>query len=391
MTQRSNDGSGFARRAMLGGGLASVGLAAFPSAAKASGEPAPREYGRTSRTRLVLLGTAGGPPWFPNTTRAGISSAVCVGDRYYLVDAGHGVGHQMVKAKLPGWQDPARVGVLHQLRAIFLTHLHSDHVCDLNNIFTTGLVNGIPRADLPIKLFGPGDRGALPPLFGPAAAPPVVCPESPTPGTREMWQHLVEAFATDYNDRARDNRLPVPQQFVEAHDVQLPEWVVADPNGNPEPRMSPVDVYEDDRVKVSATLVQHAPVFPALAYRFDTDEGSIVFSGDTGPSENLVGLASNVDVLVHEVIAEEWVDQQFPEPRTETQEAIRQHLLAAHTTIAQVPVIAERANAKNLVLNHLAPANWPEHAWRAAQNGYSGLLIVGNDLDVINVGGGRKR
>ncbi|MCC5348697.1 MBL fold metallo-hydrolase, partial [Staphylococcus aureus] len=69
--------------------------------------------------------------------------------------------------------------------------------------------------------------------------------------------------------------------------------------------MKPVVFYEDDRVKVSATLVQHAPVFPSFAFRFDTEDGSVVFSGDTGPSENLVRMARGADVLVHEVIATE--------------------------------------------------------------------------------------
>src|SRR5699024_229024 len=106
----------------------------------------------------------------------------------------------------------------------------------------------------------------------------------------EMWDHLVSAFATDFNDRARDNRLPTPNELVEAFDIELPEALTSDPNGNPHPQMSPIHVFEDDRVRVSATLVQHAPVFPAFAFRFDTDDGSVVFSGDTGPSDNLVEL-----------------------------------------------------------------------------------------------------
>ncbi|WP_262107478.1 MBL fold metallo-hydrolase [Arthrobacter sp. Marseille-P9274] len=194
-------------------------------------------------------------------------------------------------------------------------------------------------------------------------------------------------MATDFNDRARDNRFLIPAQVVEARDVELPAWATADPNNNPSPDMDPVDVYEDDRVKVTTTLVQHAPVFPALSYRFETDDGSIVFSGDTGPCENLVTLAQDTDVLVHEVISGEWVDEYYPHPRTPAQEALVQHLLKAHTEAGIVGSIAERAGAKTLVLNHFVPQTWPKAKWKkTARKGYSGQLIVGEDLMQIFIG-----
>jgi ribonuclease BN (tRNA processing enzyme) len=151
--------------------------------------------------------------------------------------------------------------------------------------------------------------------------------------------------------------------------------------------MSPVPFFEDDRVRVSATLVAHAPVFPALAFRFDTDDGSIVFSGDTGPSDNLVELADGADVLVHEVIAGEWVASHFPDPRGPVEEAIYQHLVGKHTLIEDVGPIAERAGVGTLVLNHLIPATWPVDRFEEAQKGFSGRLIVGEDLDQIGIGG----
>ncbi|OLS98404.1 hypothetical protein BJF90_08950 [Pseudonocardia sp. CNS-004] len=82
-----------------------------------------------ARTRLVLLGTAGGPNWWLDGTRCGIASAVVVGDRYYLVDAGAGVGPQIRRARLGNWQSRFG-GPLDAMRAVFLTHLHSDHVSD---------------------------------------------------------------------------------------------------------------------------------------------------------------------------------------------------------------------------------------------------------------------
>lgn len=334
-------------------------------------------------TRLVLLGTAGGPNWWLDDPRCGISSAVAVGDRYYLVDCGHGVGPQIRRARLGNWES-RMAGPLDALGGIFLTHLHSDHVCDLNNILTTGLANGLGLGG-PVQVWGPGHRGTLPPAR-PGSSPNVVAPQSPTPGTAEMVEKLMGTYATDYNDRFFEQGVEVPGGYLAGHDVPIPAAYTADPNGNPHPRMSPVPFYEDDRIRVSATLVQHAPIFPALAFRFDTDDGSVVFSGDTGPSDNLVELATGADVLVHEVIADDWVAEHFPSPRDPMSEAIYQHMVGQHTRIADVGPLAERAGVGTLVLNHFVPATWPAERWEAAGKGFSGRLVVGQDLDQIGVG-----
>lgn len=378
--------AGISRRTLLASLAVGAGTLAA-GAAPANATSATRGSGASSsRTRLVLLGTSGGPPWWPGSEREGIASAVVVGDRYYLVDAGHGVGRQVRRARLGSWESDLD-GPLDSLAGIFLTHLHSDHVVDLNNLLTEGLFNGLTRAELPVPLIGPGNRGVLPPLFGAGAEPPIVAPDNPTPGTRDMWELMVRTFATDFNDRARDNRKPVPAALVDARDVALPPETTADPNGNPHPRMSPVPVFEDDRVRVTCTLVQHAPVFPALAYRFDTEDGSVTFSGDTGPSDNLVELAQDTDVLVHEVIDRTWPEGLFPTPRDPAQEGLFQHLVNAHTTIEDVGSIAERAGARTLALSHLVPGNRPDGVWRRAKAGFSGRLVVGRDLDVLPVGG----
>lgn len=347
-------------------------------------EPLTREpLTSDARTRAVLLGTAGGPNWWLDGSRNGISSAVAVGDRYYLVDCGAGVGPQIRRARLGDWRSPLQ-GPLDALGGIFLTHLHSDHVCDLNNVLDNGLANGLGRGG-PLQVWGPGNRGVLPP-GRPGTNPTPFAPENPTPGTAEMVASMVGTFATDLNDRIFEQGIEGSAGLVTGHDVPVPEEFLADPNGNPHPRMSPVTFFEDDRVRVSATLVQHAPVFPALAFRFDTDDGSIVFSGDTGPSENLVDLATDADVLVHEVIAGEWVAAGFPTPRGPVDEAIYQHLTGQHTLVEDVGPIAERAGVRTLVLNHFVPATWPEERWEDARKGFSGRLVVGADLDQIGVG-----
>ncbi len=332
--------------------------------------------------RLILLGTAGGPGWSP--TRHGIASALVVGGRFYLVDAGEGVAGQLCRAfpqhGVDGQSAGPERGPLDKLGAVFITHLHSDHVSGLASILTTGMFNGLDRADRIVEVWGPGPRGELPPAPKDGSTPIVVCPDNPTPGTQEVVATLVGAFATDFNDRAFDNNKAPPDHCFVGRDVQIPPEYLGEPNTNPHPRMSPVTVFEDDRVRVSATLVQHAPVFPALAYRFDTDQGSVVFSGDTSPSENLIELATGATLLVHEVIAADWVDQIIPTPRGPAAEATRAHLLSAHTTAQQVGRVAERAGAEVLVLSHIVPPSWPAERWAPAQEGFSGQLIVGRDL-----------
>lgn len=386
--------SGVSRRNILasfGIGAAAVTLAGCTGAVGNSlkESSASRPFGPASaeghRTRLVLLGTSGGPPYWPGGTREGISSALVVGDRYYLIDAGHGVMGQLRKAKLGPNYDKDFEGPLDVLAGIFLTHLHSDHVVDLNNILSEGIYNGLQSVKK-IPIWGPGNRGQLPALFGSGNPPTPVSPRNPTPGTREMTDLIVQAYATDFNDRLFDNRKPHPDQLWEAFDVPVPPELTKSPNADPCPDMSPFTFYEDDHVKVSATLVNHAPVFPALAYRFDTDEGSVVFSGDTGKTPNLIKLAKDADVLVHEVIDKTWPQSLFPEPRTDAQEGLYQHLIEAHTLIEDVGPIAQEAGVKALVLSHLVPGNRPDSVWEACGKGFDGQLIIGHDLDVIGVG-----
>ena len=214
----------------------------------------------------------------------------------------------------------------------------------------------------------------------------MTAPTNPTPGTAEMIDLMVRTFATDYNDRAFDGGSPAPAELFRGFDVPIPARYVADPDRDPHPRMSPVPFHEDDRVRVSATLVQHAPIFPALAYRFDTDTGSVVFSGDTGPSENLVELARGADVLVHEAIDIDWVDQLLPPPRTPAQEGLFRHLLGAHTAAAQVAAVACAADVGTLVLTHLVPGNGSPERWDRARGDFPGRFVVGRDLAVVDIG-----
>jgi ribonuclease BN (tRNA processing enzyme) len=350
-----------------------------------------RRGARGTRTRVVLLGTAGGPTWWPGTERSGISSAVVVGDAVYLVDCGDGTGRRYRQAGLAGEAD---LSSFNQLRAVFLTHLHSDHVADYPALVLFSLQGALGLPDRPVQVFGPGRRGTLPAVFPPGRpVPPPVSPSNPWPGTADMTDLLMQAFATDINDRIRDTAASDPRTRVTPYDIPLPPGADADPNGTPAPPLDvPIEVYEDDRVRVTATLVDHGQVFPSFGYRFDTDDGSVTFSGDTTVTDNLIALAGDTDVLVHEVVDAQWIDEtldalELPE---DSKAALRQHLLGAHTTIEQVGPVAEAAGARTLVLSHFGPANNPRGRWARARAGFSGRFRIGEDLMELGVGARRR-
>jgi ribonuclease BN (tRNA processing enzyme) len=376
---------------------AAVGMA-MPHLAKAADDEAEREAAATRKTlahaaqgaRTVLLfgGTAGGPSFWPNTERVGVSSALVVGDAAYMVDAGAGGARRIAQGleAMNTGPKPGNTQALRALRALFLTHMHSDHTVDLPALLLYGYYTGLDRPERgPLQVYGPGRRGEMEPIFTPPGQTPkqiaAFAPSNPTPGTREMVELLLAAYATDINDRMRDNGRRAPERLVAAHDIALPaiDGFVS-PNITPSPAMAPFKVFEDDRVRVTAILAMHAPIFPAFAYRFDTDEGSVVFSGDSGPCDNIVRLATAADVLVHEVIVTAYIDRAYPPGRDPATDALRAHLLSAHTAVEQVGGIAERAGVRTLVLNHFVPGNATAAELLAAKQGFSGKLVVSEDL-----------
>ena len=207
-----------------------------------------------------------------------------------------------------------------------------------------------------------------------------------------MTESLFAAFATDINDRMFDTAAPDIRSRVVAHDIELPAGAGDNPNGRT-PRLSPFPVYEDDRVQVTATLVDHGQMFPSFGLRFDSEDGSIVISGDCTKSDNLIELAQDCDVLVHEVIDERWAEASInglPVPQ-ETKDAYLNHMLGAHTTIPQVGEVATEAGARTLVLSHYVPQDAPDRTWRRVGDHFEGRLVIGTDLDEIGVGARRRR
>jgi ribonuclease BN (tRNA processing enzyme) len=353
---------------MTGTGIAAagVGLGLVPSATAAAARPASRPAPRPFRgTELALLGTAAGPP--PEPDRAGISNVLHVGGKNYLVDCGRGTVTNYFNIGL----------AFADLQSIFITHLHADHICDYYNVFLLagwGVSDYNDELTQTVDVYGPGPAGGLQPPFG-GGQVPTVNPSDPTPGLADMTQRLVDAYAYTSNLFIRDSGSPDPRDLIRVHENVVPD-VGASFAGPTAPDMQPFEVMEDDRVRVSAILVPHGPVFPAFAYRVETDDGVVVFSGDTSVSDNVVRLAQDADMLVHEVIDLEALGDLPP--------AALDHLRASHTSVADVGKVAEAAGVDTLVLTHFVPSAHavvsPARWRRRAQQGFSGKVVVGEDL-----------
>ncbi|WP_221585319.1 MBL fold metallo-hydrolase [Microbacterium sp. G2-8] len=330
----------------------------------------------TSEPHIVTLGTAGGPRWWRDHSgapRFGIATAVVVGDRWYLVDCGNGAGHQATAAGLS----------MLDLGGVFLTHMHSDHLVDLPSILLFGAFELKNRIDGAIPILGPGDRGRLTPLSSQATAVPrPVAPERPTPGVGGLVKGLLAAYATDVNDRMFDSLARSPLDTFEVTEIGLDGVRGFDPDTAVAPAMDPLEVFRDDVVTVTATLVSHHPMAPAFAYRFDTEHGSVTISGDTAPCDNLVRLARDTDLLLHEAIDLDILAAQYSD--TEMLNATMDHHRRSHTTPADAGRIAARAGARHLALHHLVPSYAHPEVWRDAQTTYDGPLTIPDDLDVLS-------
>lgn len=412
------------RRFLQGAGVLAAApfLTGFGGEALASSPPI-AQRGADYRTRLVLLGTAGGPSWWPGSNRVSASSALVVGDTIYLIDLGHGATCRMAEAfnagifvnTVGGKVEVVQPSFLQNADGLFFTHLHMDHTADYPALLLVGQDAGLGNIKVPgqpaqpLKVFGPGDRGQLDENKTDYQGTIIETPSgSKTPGTKEMTNLLWQAFAQTINDFTLDNGSTDFTTLVEVRDIgwteksdiviPLPRLgsrdptrqcnpYFIDPNTTPCPPIEPFKVYQDpdNDVSVWATLVDHHQVFPSFAYRFDTPDGSVVISGDTGANTcgNLKRLAQGADILVHEVIDEAWV---VLLAETGVPAALIEHLNSVHTKISEVGGVAEDCGVRALVLNHIVPGNTPVgHLVKAKQN-FSGKLIIGEDLMQIGVG-----
>jgi ribonuclease BN (tRNA processing enzyme) len=284
-----------------------------------------RGEAQTAKTRLILLGTGGGPR--PRKASSASAQVIISNNRAYVIDCGNGVARQLVFADVP----------LPTLRHIFVTHQHSDHNADYGNLIWLAWAAGLSTR---VDTWGP------PPLA-------------------QMTKLFFEMNAYDIDTRIRnEGRVPlVPLVHVhELHDGGA--------------------VMRDENVRVTAALVHHPPVVPAFAYRFDGADRSIVISGDTTPSDNLVKLATGADVLVHAVLYVPAVDRLVA--RVPNATALKASIIAHQTSAEDAGRVAQEAGVKILVLSHLVPADDPDvtdQMWiDAARTHFRGSVIVGKDL-----------
>jgi ribonuclease BN (tRNA processing enzyme) len=313
-----------------------------------------------------------------------------------------------------GTADDGTSFFLRDVQGLFFTHLHQDHTADYPNFLLIGPTSGLGTAtdpvtnrtiSRPLTVFGPGDRGELEADKSGylsrggqivTAGSTGTGAETATPGIRLMTEHIWQAYAQSLNDMTLDNGAWDYTRLVDVReigggapgDIRLPV-AVPDPNNGTCPAMAPFEVFHDENVRVTAILVDHHQVFPAFAYRFDTADGSVVFSGDTGhdTNGNLQKLAAGADILVHEVIDPAWPDLKFGMPAPESpMAALKAHLLASHTTPAAAGQVAADCGVRTLVLSHLIPANGPVAHLEEARKTFTGTLIIGEDLMEIGVG-----
>ena len=277
-------------------------------------------------TRLILLGTKGGPR-VADTDRKNPSTLLLINGTPYVVDCGYGTSRQLAAAGVE----------LNKLRYIFMTHHHSDHNLEYGAVVYNAWAAGLAtRVD----------------AYGPV-------------GLEKMTQDFFKYMNFDIDTRIGDEGRPDLRKLVFAHDFDRPGVVL-----------------QNDDVKVRSCLVRHPPIKQAYAFRFDAKDRSVVISGDTTYAPELADLARGADVLVHEVMYLPGLEALLK--RVPNANRLREHLLASHTVPEDVGKIAAQAGVKTLVLSHFVPGDDPsitDDQWaEGVRKHFSGRIIVGKDL-----------
>ena len=273
--------------------------------------------------KVTLLGT-GCPE--PVMNRFGPSILVEAGDQKLIFDVGRGAVQRLNQTGV-SFKD---------IQGIFFTHLHSDHTVGFPDLWLTGWLTG--RRDSPLRVWGPT-------------------------GTEKMMFYLSQAFDFDIKIRLYDDRAFPQGVIIDAKDIS--EGVA----------------YEKNGVRVTAFDVDHAPIKPAFGYRIDYGGRSVVLSGDTRPSENLIKLSKGADVLIHEVAVPDLLRKTGR--KTEWVDAILSH----HTTPEQAGEIFTKVKPRMAVYSHIViPAATEQDLIPPTRKTYSGPLEVGEDLMVIEIG-----
>lgn len=279
--------------------------------------------------KATLLGT--GMP-APDPQRRGPSQVIETEGQLVLVDCGAGALHRLIEAGYSG----------HAIRRIAITHLHSDHITGLADLLWAGWLQ-----------------------HWWATPPPIVGP----PGTAEFVHRLIDAFAYDIHVRTAEGGLG--REGLEPPVEEIEDGWTA----------------EGDHWRLTGFRVEHEPVDQAFGFRVDADAGSVVVSGDTRRSENLVRHARDADLLIHEVVWRTGMNELIGGAPDPSRRARWERVLNYHTPADDLGEVAASADAKHLVLSHLILAGGTPDDLRAdVRKAFPGRLTVGEDLASFEVG-----
>jgi ribonuclease BN (tRNA processing enzyme) len=289
-----------------------------------------QDAAKKPRSRIVFLGTKGGP-------RVGIgaanpANAVIVNGTPYIIDCGMGVSRQLVSAGIP----------IPSVKYVFISHHHSDHNLEYGNLLYNAWAAGLST---PVHTFGPA-------------------------GLVRMTSTYWELNRFDIDTRIEDEGRPDIRKLVIAKDITDSGVVL-----------------KTDDVTVTAFRTPHPPITDNFAYKFETPDGTVVFSSDTSYNPKLAEFAKGADVLVHEVLYEPAVDRLVL--KTKNGATLKKHLMDSHTTTDDVGRIAAAAGVKVLVLSHFVPGDDPlvtDDNWtEGVKKHFNGKIIVAKDLMELNL------
>lgn len=294
-------------------------------------------------TRLITLGTRSGPT--PTVGRAQSSNLLVVNGANYVIDAGDGVARRLT-----------RLGTnFRTIDTIFITHPHSDHTSGLaallSDIYDANRTN-------PVNVYGP-------------------------PGTSAAVGGLTDYLMVNSDIRISDGTKVVPaNKIFSGHDTGTGR------------------IFQDAHVTVTAAENTHFHFPPnspgygkykSYAYRFDTPDRSLIFTGDTGPSDAVMLLAKGADLLVSEITdsLDAYKEQQMKNGRWQTMTAEQQagslrHMAEEHLLAEEVGKMATHAGVKAVLLTHLPATANPKEDYKrfadAVKREFSGPVTVASDL-----------
>ena len=313
-----------------------IGIVALAHESMAQTGRAPAKAG----TRLITLGTSGGPP--PRAGRAQSSNLLTVNGTHYVIDAGDGVARRLAKAGIN----------VRDIGTIFITHHHDDHTAGLGTLMSVAWDNQRTR---PIDVYGP-------------------------PRTEALVKAAVQYYGISAEIRIADGgrSVPIAQVFL-GHDVGTGV------------------IYQDANIKVSAVQNSHfdfhkgpaSGQHKSYSYRFETPGRVIVFTGDTGGSDAVTELAKGADLLVTETSSfqdrmQRMIDSgQWQAMTPAEQEGITRQATQGHMTLEIIGKMAARANVKTVVLTHLTSrAGTDDYSqWAAGvKKHFSGQVLIAKDL-----------